>query len=107
MKCRRAVLVIHGGAGTVARSQLDGPREQRYHDALRRILEAGRALLGEGASALDVVTEAVRQLEDCPLFNAGHGAHLAHNEVARDRNRKPADQDETKDCRPDPALERH
>ena len=74
MKSSRAVLVIHGGAGTVARSQLDAPREQRYRDALQRILGAGQALLASGASALDIVTEAVRQLEDCPLFNAGRGA---------------------------------
>jgi beta-aspartyl-peptidase (threonine type) len=35
---------------------------------------AGQAVLNAGGSALDAVTEAVRLLEDCPLFNAGHGA---------------------------------
>jgi beta-aspartyl-peptidase (threonine type) len=35
---------------------------------------AGQRLLAAGASALDAVTEAVRLLEDCPLFNAGKGA---------------------------------
>ena len=49
-------------------------RERRYHVALAEILQAGQRLLAQGASALDVVTEAVVMLEDCPLFNAGHGA---------------------------------
>ncbi len=31
-----------------------------------------------GGSALDVVTEAVRLLEECPLFNAGIGAVFTH-----------------------------
>lgn len=31
-------------------------------------------MLAAGASALDAVTEAVRLLEECPLFNAGIGS---------------------------------
>jgi len=31
-------------------------------------------VLADGGSALDAVTQAVRLLEDCPLFNAGHGS---------------------------------
>lgn len=31
-------------------------------------------MLAAGASALDTVTEAVRLLEECPLFNAGIGS---------------------------------
>jgi beta-aspartyl-peptidase (threonine type) len=49
-------------------------QEGNYQTALRAIVCAGRKLLAEGASALDTVTEAVRLLEDCPLFNAGKGA---------------------------------
>jgi beta-aspartyl-peptidase (threonine type) len=33
-------------------------------------------MLAAGASALDAVTEAVRLLEECPLFNAGIGSVL-------------------------------
>ena len=66
-------LAIHGGAGTI-RSGGDAAEERRYHQALAEILRAGERLLAAGASALDIVTEAVVLLEDCPLFNAGHGA---------------------------------
>ena len=70
----QAVIAIHGGAGTILRSALSVEAESAYHAALEAILEAGQRILADGGSALDAVTEAVRLLEDCPLFNAGHGA---------------------------------
>lgn len=70
----KAVIAIHGGAGTILRSALSIEAESAYHAALEGVLEAGQRILAEGGSALDAVTEAVRLLEDCPLFNAGHGA---------------------------------
>ena len=69
-------LAIHGGAGTIARHTLSDARGALYHAALAEALEAGRRILEEGGSALDAVCEAVTRLEDCPLFNAGHGAVL-------------------------------
>ncbi|WP_321793072.1 isoaspartyl peptidase/L-asparaginase [Caballeronia sp. J97] len=68
------VIAIHGGAGTILRSAMNAETEERYHAALTDILGAGQRVLADGGSALDAVTEAVRLLEDCPLFNAGHGA---------------------------------
>jgi len=68
------VIAIHGGAGTITRSSLSAADEARYHQVLADIVSAGQAVLNNGGSALDAVTEAVRLLEDCPLFNAGHGA---------------------------------
>jgi L-asparaginase / beta-aspartyl-peptidase len=68
------VIAIHGGAGTIVRSATSQSRESEYMAALRDILKAGAVLLAGGASALDAVTEAVRLLEACPLFNAGKGA---------------------------------
>ncbi|TGD98349.1 isoaspartyl peptidase/L-asparaginase family protein [Methylobacterium nonmethylotrophicum] len=68
----RPVLVIHGGAGTIARA--DPAAEAPYHDALAAILAAGERCLAEGGSALAAVGLAVDLLEECPLFNAGHGA---------------------------------
>jgi isoaspartyl peptidase/L-asparaginase-like protein (Ntn-hydrolase superfamily) len=44
-------------------------------------LAAGQAVLAHGGSALDAVTAAVQSLEDNPLFNAGHGAVLTHDET--------------------------
>lgn len=68
------VIAIHGGAGTISRDSLSAADEARYHQALSAIVAAGQAILNGGGSALEAVTEAVRLLEDCPLFNAGHGA---------------------------------
>jgi L-asparaginase / beta-aspartyl-peptidase len=68
------VIAIHGGAGAMSRAAMSPEKEQEYLAALQSILTAGQAVLARGGSALDAVTEAVRLLEDCPLFNAGHGA---------------------------------
>ncbi|WP_345539595.1 isoaspartyl peptidase/L-asparaginase [Variovorax defluvii] len=68
------VIAIHGGAGTISAASLDASAAQAYHDALRAIVQAGQSLLLKGAPALDAVCLAVEMLEDCPLFNAGHGA---------------------------------
>ncbi|RZL89691.1 MAG: isoaspartyl peptidase/L-asparaginase [Variovorax sp.] len=68
------VIAIHGGAGTISAAKLDATASIPYHDALRAITLAAQALLLRGASALDAVCLAVEMLEDCPLFNAGHGA---------------------------------
>ncbi|MEM5276997.1 isoaspartyl peptidase/L-asparaginase [Cupriavidus taiwanensis] len=73
-----AVIAIHGGAGTITRAAMDAAREREYIEALQHVLQAGQRILGEGGSALDAVTEAVRLLEECPLFNAGKGAVLTH-----------------------------
>jgi beta-aspartyl-peptidase (threonine type) len=71
---RTAVLAIHGGAGTILRAALGTEAEQHYHAALCDVLVAGQRVLADGGSALDAVSDAVRLLEDCPLFNAGRGA---------------------------------
>lgn len=70
----RPVLVLHGGAGTLTRAAITPEQQARYRSALNDILLAGQALLAQGADALEVVTETVRLLEECPLFNAGRGA---------------------------------
>ncbi|KFC01019.1 isoaspartyl aminopeptidase [Trabulsiella guamensis ATCC 49490] len=70
----KAVIAIHGGAGAISRGQLSPQREQQYVAALSAIVEKGQQMLEADASALDVVTEVVRLLEECPLFNAGTGA---------------------------------
>lgn len=73
-----AVIAIHGGAGTITRAAMDAAREREYIEALQQVLQAGQRILADGGSALDAVTEAVRLLEECPLFNAGKGAVLTH-----------------------------
>ncbi|AMV46784.1 isoaspartyl peptidase/L-asparaginase family protein [Paraburkholderia caribensis] len=69
-----AVIAIHGGAGTIVRASMASDAEARYHVELRAVLVAAQRVLADGGSALDAVTQAVRLLEDCPLFNAGHGS---------------------------------
>ncbi|MGH8781361.1 isoaspartyl peptidase/L-asparaginase family protein [Paraburkholderia sp.] len=69
-----AVIAIHGGAGTILRASMSASAETGYHAALHDVLSAGQRVLADGGSAIDAVSEAVRLLEDCPLFNAGHGA---------------------------------
>lgn len=77
----RPVIAIHGGAGTLNRDAMSAEAEASYHAALLAVLEAGQAALAAGASAVDAVTLAVGMLEDCPLFNAGHGAVFTHAET--------------------------
>lgn len=69
---KKAVLAIHGGAGTI--SGLNEQEQGKYKDALREILSTSYSILARGGSSLDAVMEAVRLLEECPLFNAGIGS---------------------------------
>ena len=68
------VLVIHGGAGALSRAAMSGDAEREYRAALNSILQSASAVMDQGGSALDCVTQAVCLLEDCALFNAGKGA---------------------------------
>lgn len=77
----KAVIAIHGGAGAISRTQLSAQKELEYVEALSAIVEQAQHMLEEGASALDVVTEAVRQLEECQLFNAGMGSVFTADET--------------------------
>lgn len=78
MDSPRPVIAIHGGAGTMSRNGAAAGQEAAYHEALRAVLLPPQRLLAAGGSALDAVSLAVDLLEDCPLFNAGHGAVFTH-----------------------------
>jgi isoaspartyl peptidase/L-asparaginase-like protein (Ntn-hydrolase superfamily) len=67
-------LAIHGGAGTIRAATMTPEREAGYRAGLRTALLAGHAVLADGGSALDAVTQAVMALEDDEHFNAGRGA---------------------------------
>lgn len=67
-------IALHGGAGVIRKDALDPARAAATHAALREALEAGAAVLRADGSALDAVSAAVMALEECALFNAGHGA---------------------------------
>ena len=72
-------IAIHGGAGTLVKGMMTPELELKYKTALKTALDIGYKLLSEGKSALDAVEEAVRVLEDSPLFNAGKGSVFTAN----------------------------
>jgi hypothetical protein len=77
-------LAIHGGAGTLPRTEMGAELERQYRAGLERGARAGFAVLEAGGTSLDAVTRAVVVLEDNPLFNAGRGAVFTldgHNEL--------------------------
>ena len=74
----KLALAIHGGAGTILRSQMTPELEAEYRDGLNEALERGWTVLSSGGSSLDAVQEAVCSLEDFPLFNAGRGSVFTH-----------------------------
>jgi beta-aspartyl-peptidase (threonine type) len=67
-------LVIHGGAGTITRANMNADMEKAYQQSLQRALNLGEQMLSNGRTALDVVEAVVRLLENDSLFNAGKGA---------------------------------
>lgn len=76
---------LHGGAGVLDPRHFPEQRRRECADSLARIADRAVRALGAGASALDVVEQAVVDLEEAPFFNAGFGAVLnANGEVELD-----------------------
>jgi beta-aspartyl-peptidase (threonine type) len=73
-------IVIHGGAGAIAKYKMTPELEKAFHTALVKSLTAGYEILKSGGSSLDAVQKAVNVMEDCPLFNAGKGAVFTNAE---------------------------
>lgn len=61
-------IALHGGATDIE------PEEDAYRAGCLRALEAGRAILETGGSAVDAVAAAIQMLEEDPTFNAGTGS---------------------------------
>ncbi|MDD1796352.1 isoaspartyl peptidase/L-asparaginase [Enterovibrio sp. ZSDZ42] len=74
-------IAIHGGAGTIVRSLMTPELEQDYRQALAQSVLAGHAVLVAGGHAVDATVAAVTVMEDSPLFNAGKGSVLTHDET--------------------------
>ena len=72
-------LVIHGGAGTLLKSEMTPEQEAEYLQALNAALDAGEKVLKVGGSAMSAVEKVIVLLEDSPLFNAGVGAVFTHD----------------------------
>lgn len=73
------ILVIHGGAGTILKKNMDPAKEAAYVSQLTKALQKGYEAISSGKTSLDAVEAAVRVLEDSPLFNAGKGAVFTHD----------------------------
>lgn len=75
---KKFVLVIHGGAGTILKSQMTPEREKAYQQGLNDALQKGYDVLSKGGTALDAVEATIEVMEDNPLFNAGKGSVFTH-----------------------------
>ena len=76
-------IVIHGGAGTIAREKLTDEVEVAYRQKLEEAARAGYEVLTgsskeKGSSSIDAVIAAIVVMEDSELFNAGKGSVLTH-----------------------------
>ena len=67
-------LVIHGGAGTILKSDMTPDLEKAYINGLDDALSVGFEILKNGGSAVDAVRASITVLENNVLFNAGRGS---------------------------------
>jgi len=67
-------IAVHGGAGTILKSDMTQELEAAYSAALAEAINKGYQLLAKGGSAVDAVQAATIALENNPLFNAGKGS---------------------------------
>lgn len=70
----KTAIIIHGGAGTISRSEMTDEKEAEIRSVLKASVLAGHGVLQEGASGEQAVVVAINVMEDSPLFNAGKGA---------------------------------
>ena len=73
-------IVIHGGAGTIKKSNMTPDQEIAYRNKLQEALDVGYKILKNGGSSLDAVQKTINIMEDSPLFNAGKGAVFNNQE---------------------------
>jgi len=71
---KKYAIAIHGGAGTILRTNMTNEIEQKYKMALHESILAGENILLNSGLAIDAVEAAIRSLENNPLFNAGKGS---------------------------------
>lgn len=77
---RPPVMLIHGGAGPL---EMHPVRRKERSVFLRALAESAWAEITAGQPAVEAVTAIVERLEASPLFNAGYGATLQSDGLAR------------------------
>jgi len=71
---QQIAIVIHGGAGTIKRENLNAEQEQAIKQVLQAALDAGYAVLEQGGDSTQGIIAAIQVMENSPHFNAGKGA---------------------------------
>lgn len=74
MEMGKFSIVIHGGAGTILKSDMTPQLEEAYVRGLDEAISAGKMILEKGGHALDAIQGSIKILEDNLLFNAGRGS---------------------------------
>lgn len=74
-------IAIHGGAGTLLRTEMSDSFKAELLSVLETSVRAGHQVLISGGDALDAVVAAVNVLENSEHFNAGKGSVLTHDEM--------------------------
>lgn len=77
----KPVLLIHGGAGNITPNNLPDSIAIQYKTTLKKALQIGYSVLKDSGTSLDAVEASIVFLENSPLFNAGKGSVLTHNET--------------------------
>ena len=75
---KKYTIAIHGGAGTILRTNMTNELEKKYKTALNESILAGENILLNSGLAIDAVEASIRSLENNPLFNAGRGSVFSH-----------------------------
>tara|TARA_Y100001968_G_scaffold290048_1_gene293572 strand:- start:43 stop:1050 length:1008 start_codon:yes stop_codon:yes gene_type:complete len=72
-------IAIHGGAGYIDKNNLSKEMQLAYTQSLNIALQFGEEKLISGGSAVDIVEDVIRILENDSLFNAGRGSVFTAN----------------------------
>jgi L-asparaginase / beta-aspartyl-peptidase len=74
-------LVIHGGAGTITRENIDPEMEAQIRNKMEEALKTGYAILEKGGASTEAIIRTIQVMEESPLFNAGRGAVFTYDET--------------------------
>lgn len=67
-------IAIHGGAGTILKSDMTPELENAYLNGLNESLQQSYTILEKGGTAIEAIRVAITILENNVLFNAGRGS---------------------------------
>jgi len=77
----KVVLVIHGGAGTILKKNMNTEKETAYKQKITQALKAGYNVIQKGGTSVQAVQISINIMEDSPLFNAGKGSVYTNAET--------------------------